>query len=482
MLLIPVLLPVIVGILVKIIKIENRKVKLFLVGGVSVLTTIFTFVCIFAGASDMTLVKISDTVSFLLSLDGMGKFFSALISVVWTIVTFYSFSYMTHEENEDRFFMFLLLSFGAMLGMCFAGNLVTMYLFFEMATFMSMPLVLHSMKKEAISAALKYLFYSVGGAFMAFLAIMFVHSYTGGAGFVSGGALDLSAISNSGLFLAVIFIGIIGFGTKAGMYPMHGWLPTAHPVAPAPASALLSGIIAKAGVLAIIRLIFFSVGADYIKGTWVQYAWMTLCMVTIFMGSMMAYREKILKKRLAYSTVSQISYILLGLSFLSPESVTGSLLHVLAHASSKGVLFLVAGAIIYTYGKTSVDELEGIGKQMPITMWGFTLAALSLVGIPPFGGFVSKWQLATAAIDSGIEVFSVLAPVILLVSALLTAGYLLPITVKGFFPGENVTLERRDAPKTMYISIIILVLLAVLEGILGTAATGVLSSIAGSAF
>ena len=182
---------------------------------------------------------------------------------------------------------------------------------------------------------------------------------------------------NEKLLLAMVFVGIVGFGTKAGLYPMHGWLPAAHPIAPAPASALLSGIIAKAGIIAIIRLVYFSVGADFIRGTWVQYTWMTLCMLTIFMGSMMAYKEKVTKKRLAYSTISQISYINLGLALLTPEGAVGGLLHVAAHATSKGCLFLAAGVFIYKLGKRNVSELRGIGKQLPITMWCFLIASLS---------------------------------------------------------------------------------------------------------
>ena len=203
----------------------------------------------------------------------------------------------------------------------------------------------------------------IGGALLGLLAVFFVSYYSAEARFALGGVLDISrAAANEKVLLLVIFLGIIGFGTKAGMYPMHGWLPAAHPIAPAPASALLSGIIAKAGVIAIIRLIYFSVGPDYIRGTWVQYAWMTLCMLTIFMGSMMAFREKVTKKRLAFSTISQISYINLGLSLLSIEGLRGGLLHVAAHAASKGCLFLCAGVFIYKLGKRRVSELKGIGN------------------------------------------------------------------------------------------------------------------------
>ena len=166
---------------------------------------------------------------------------------------------------------------------------------------------------------------------------------------------------------------ILGFGAKAGLFPLHAWLPTAHPVAPAPASAVLSGVITKAGVIAIIRVIYYQFGAAFLRGTWMQTALLCTALVTIFMGSSMAYREKILKKRLAFSTVSQVSYILFGLFLMNTTAMTGSLLHVLCHSVVKDGLFLGAGAIIYKTGKTDVRELTGIGKEMPVVLWCLTL-------------------------------------------------------------------------------------------------------------
>ena len=254
------------------------------------------------------------------------------------------------------------------------------------------------------------------------------------------------------------------------MYPLHGWLPTAHPIAPAPASALLSAMIAKGGVLAVIRLVYFAVGAQTIRGTWVQLAWMCLALLTILMGSTMAFSEEVLKKRLAYSTVSQISYIMLGLSLLTDEGLRGGLLHVFSHACAKGCLFLVAGVFIYKLKLRRVTELMGIGRLMPLTLLCFTAASISLVGIPPMGGFTSKWAIATAAMDSGTGIFEVLGPVVLLISALLTAGYLLPVMVDGFFPGgvtgtEND--EKAEPNALMLIPMFILCVGSLLVGVFG---------------
>ena len=280
--------------------------------------------------------------------------------------------------------------------------------------------------------------------------------------------LKASAIAEHGGFLlAVAFVMILGFGVKAGMFPMHAWLPAAHPVAPAPASAVLSAMIVKAGVLAIIRVVTMF-GRDFLRNTWMQTAWICLTLITVFMGSLLAYREPVLKKRLAYSTVSQLSYILFGLAVMNEEALAGSLLHVLAHGFVKAALFLCAGAIIYKTGKTRVEEMRGIGREMPLTMWCFTIASLGLIGIPPTGGFISKWYLAIGSLKSGLPVLAVLGPIVLLVSALLTAGYLLPLTINGFFPGANFDydkLQKKEPCKLMTVPILILTVLSVLVGI-----------------
>ncbi|MDO4803932.1 MAG: proton-conducting transporter membrane subunit [Lachnospiraceae bacterium] len=435
--LITILFPIISGIIISNIHMEDRQPHVWYAAAI-LITDLLGANAILTGGK-LTLFSFTETVSAYFAVDGISRFFMIVVMLLFSVTCFYAFEYMKMEERENAFFAFYFICYGAMLAVCMAGNLVTLYLCFEMATLTSMPLVLHELTKDAVSAALKYLFYSIGGALLGLLSIFFVCYYSLDAGaFALGGTLDLARLAgNEKVMLAMAFVGIMGFGTKAGMYPMHGWLPAAHPIAPAPASALLSGIIAKAGIIAIIRLVYYSIGADFLRGTWVQYAWMTLCMLTIFMGSMMAFKEKVMKKRLAYSTISQISYISLGLALLVPEGAEGALLHVAAHATSKGCLFLAAGTFIYKLGKRNVGELKGIGKQLPITMWCFLFASLSLVGIPPMGGYVSKWYIALAAVGGGMGAYSILPPIILLVSALLTAGYLLPVVVDAFFPGHE---------------------------------------------
>jgi multicomponent Na+:H+ antiporter subunit D len=203
-------------------------------------------------------------------------------------------------------------------------------------------------------------------------------------------------------------------------------------VAPAPASAALSGVITKAGVLCVIRVLYEYVGADFLRGTWVQYALLALATLTVFMGSMMAFRQDLLKKRLAYSSVSQLSYVLCGLFFMNKVALAGGLLHVVGHALIKNGLFLCAGAIIYKTGKTKVDELKGLGQQMPVTFACMTFFSLGLIGIPPTVGFVSKWKLMQGAGQSNMPIFWWLVPLMLIVSAILTAAYLLPLCTRGF--------------------------------------------------
>ncbi len=427
-------IPAIFGVLVGVLRLTDRQRRLLSCAAIFATDLFGGLAAAFGGES--TLLVFAPGVSISFRADGVGRFFLILVLLLYTAVLFYAFEYMQMEEREGMFFAFFLISLGAMLLVTMAGNLVTLYLCFEFATLTSMPLVLHEMTREAIAAARKYLFYSIGGALLGLLGVFYVYFCAGeNTMFAPGGILDpVKAAENREVLLALVFVAIVGFGTKAGLYPMHGWLPTAHPIAPAPASSLLSGIIAKAGILAVIRLVYFSVGPEYLRGTWVQLVWSILAMLTIFMGSMMAFCEKVTKKRLAYSTISQLSYIMLGLSLLTEGGLIGGLLHAAAHVAAKGCLFLCAGVFIYKLGKRRVDELRGIGRVMPITLWCFLISALSLVGIPPFAGFVSKWHLALAGLSSANAVLAVLMPCILLLSALLTAGYLLPVVIDGFFP------------------------------------------------
>ena len=460
---------------------KSRKTLCVVTGAGLITTAVLAAFVLFGGESEFLLFRLGKGMDIYFHVDSLGRLFASVVVLVWVLAGFYAFAYMKHETEEKRYFGFYVLVFGVLLALTFAGNLLTFYLFYEMMTLFSVPLVLHARTREAMMGGLKYLFYSLCGAYMVLFGFYFLNHYATTLTFTAGGTLNAEAVSGKeGLLLVVAFVMILGFGVKAGMFPMHAWLPTAHPVAPAPASAVMSGIIVKMGVLGMIRVVYYLFGADFLRGTWVQTAWMILALITVFMGSMLAYREKGFKKRLAYSTVSQASYILFGMALLEPQALTGSLLHVVFHAVIKSALFLCAGAVIYQTGKKSVSELRGIGKEMPVTMWCYTFASLALIGIPPASGFISKWHLAMGSLNTGIKVFSWLGPVILLISALLTAGYLLPVTIHGFLPGDDYnydTLKKKEPVKMMVIPLAILAALAILLGVFPNALTDYISQL-----
>ncbi|MBE5962269.1 MAG: proton-conducting membrane transporter [Lachnospiraceae bacterium] len=485
MILLPVLLPVIAGLLIPVIKpLNNRNARNYYVIGIIALTGIFTVFVASLGDIHLSLWKMTDSLEIYFKVDGMGRLFAVLTAAMWLMSAIFSKEYMKHEHDESRYFAFFVSTLGVLVGLCFSGNLITMYVFYEFMTLLTLPLVLHELTKGSIAAGVKYLFYSMTGAFLGLGGFFFLSQYADTLTFTEGGVLNMTKVAgHEGLLLAVVFFMILGFGSKAGMLPLHGWLPTAHPVAPAPASAVLSGNITKMGVLAIIRVVYYIVGADFIRGTWVQYAWMGVALATVFMGSMLAYKEQILKKRLAYSTVSQVSYVLFGLSLLNVTGMTGALLHVVFHSVVKNALFLTAGAIIYKTGKTKVSELTGIGKEMPVMMWCFTLVSVTLVGIPPTSAFISKWYLGLGSLETGISVFSWLGPVVLLVSALLTAGYLITISIKGFFPGADYdysSLTKQEPKAVMVVPVVILTVVAVVCGMFPNSLISFMSSLAGT--
>ncbi len=484
LMLLSILLPVLIGIRLLIRKEYASRTRLLAVTGTGLVLTGVLAVSAFitARGNSYTLFHLTGTLPIVLAADEMSVLFSCLTVVILLCAGLFSFEYMKHETHEKRYYGFYLIVFGVLNALCFAGNLITFYLFFEMLTLTSMPLVLHNGSREAIMAGLKYLFFSMCGAYMALFGVFVVSRHCDTLAFTAGGVLSAPSGAHTELLLIAAFAMIAGFGVKAGMFPLHAWLPAAHPVAPAPASAVLSAVIVKAGVLAVVRTVYYIFGADFLRGTWVQTVWLILTLITVFMGSMLAYREPVLKKRLAYSTVSQLSYILFGLAVMGAEAVTGSLLHVLAHGLIKTVLFLCAGAIIFTTGRTRVDELRGIGKEMPLTMWCYTIVSLGLIGIPPTGGFISKWYLAIGSLAAAMPVFRWLGPVILLVSALLTAGYLLPLTIRGFLPGADYDyehLQKREPSPLMTIPIAILTALSVLMGLFPAQLTDWLTRLTG---
>ena len=459
-LLLPVVLPVAAGIALPLLPAlrEDRNQKLFVTLILAAACLVTVPLLVSGGA--LRILTLTENAEITLRVDGLTRVFAVLMLAMWVLSGLFSFEYMKHEGHHTRYYAFYLVSLGALLGLSMAANYLTLYLFFEWMTLMTMPLVLHSGTEEATQAALKYLLYSITGASLGLLGIPLMLRFAGTLDFIPGGVLNPSLVAgHEGLVLGIVFAVVIGFGAKAGLFPLFAWLPTAHPVAPAPASAVLSGVITKAGVLSILRVIYYQVGTDFLRGTWVQTAWCIIALITVFMGSTMALKEKVLKKRMAYSTVSQVSYVLFGLFLMNTTAFTGALLHVFVHSICKDALFLSAGAIIYMTHRTRVDELRGIGKEMPICMWCFTIASLGLIGIPPLCGFLSKWYLCLGSLESDLPVIAWLGPVVLIISAILTAAYLLSITVAGFFPGADfdyAALQKHEPNAFMTVPLLVL--------------------------
>ena len=485
--LLPVLLPVLGGVLVALLPLlRGERARQRFVAAVLVLTAAAALRLMPGPARELRFT-ITETVTVYFRTDELSCVFSALILLMWLLSGLFSFSYMRHETHHSQYYCFFLLSQGALLGLALAGNYITLYLCFEWMTLLTTPLVLHSGTREAGQAATQYQLYSVAGASLGLLGIPLLLRYGTTLDFTPGGVLDPAAVQgHEGVVRFVFCLVLLGFGAKAGLYPLFAWLPAAHPVAPAPASAVLSGVITKAGVLAILRVLYYAVGPAFLAGTWVQTFLLGVALGTVLMGSTMALKEKQLKKRMAYSTVSQVSYILFGLFLLNGTAMTGALVHVVAHSVCKDALFLSAGAIIFKTGRTEAGQMRGIGKEMPIVLWCYTLASLALVGIPPLCGFLSKWYLCLGALESGLPVFSWLGPVILIVSALLTAAYLLPITVQGFFPGQDYdygALVKKEPDACMCVPLLLLAAataFSVAPGPLLALLRGIVSAVFGS--
>lgn len=370
--------------------------------------------------------------------DRLGLLLALISSFLWFLASVYAIEYMRPEHAKTRYHIFSLLSLSSMLGIVFTGDLLTLYIFFELLAFLSLFLVIHEEDQQAMKAGFKYLYMGIVGGLSLLLAIFITYSTTGTLTLAKAG---LSSLRNSPYFVLVFWTFVLGFGVKAGIFPVHVWLPDAHPVAPSPASALLSGIMIKAGAYGIIRVIYAVFGSPAVTNMSTGKFLLIVGVFTMILGSACAIRQTEIKRLLAYSSIAQMGYIIVGASSLTYWGLTGAVLHIFNHAFMKGTLFLCAGAIIYKTGLRKLEDLKGIGHRMPLTMICFTLAACSMVGFPPLAGFLSKWVLAKGAmqaVEEGILSRGAGIGVVcaLLLSSLLNAVYYGPIVVRAWFgPG-----------------------------------------------
>ncbi len=424
-LVIAIVLPILAGALLPLLKLRPDKVRFAYIGGITLLTSILAALGVLDGAKlPIELLRFSSQMSVSLRLDGVGRIFACILIFLWPLATLYALEYMRHEEKQDNFFSFFMMSYGVTLGIASSANLLTLYIFYEMMTLTTLPLVMHGGSAESIAAGLKYLYYSLGGAAFAFIGLVYLIHYSGTTVFVWGGLFTRVSPETAGQLRIGYLLCFLGFSVKAAIFPLHGWLPTAS-VAPTPVTALLHAVaVVKSGVFALIRVTWFSFGPFLLRGTYAQYIPLALVAFTIVYGCAMALKEQHLKRRLAYSTVSNLSYILFGALLLTPQGLAAGLQHMIFHAVMKITLFLCAGSYMVNAKAHYVQDLRGISRPMPLTGAVFVLGSLAMTGFPPLIGFISKWSLAQAALAEG-GLLPTLGVIALLISAVLTGIYLL---------------------------------------------------------
>ena len=441
-----VMFPIVMGAFMLLIPFKSNKLMHFYLQIIVTVNSIATLFLLFNRNDKLiTAINFTGNLSISFRIDELSVIFAALIALLWPFANMYAIEYMKHEKRTKIFFMFYTMTYGVTLGIAMSANLITMYLFYELLTLVTLPLVMHALSRESILASRKYLYYSLGGAAFAFIGVVFLIVYGQTSNFVWGGVLTQfnfdEGIVNK--LLIIYLITFLGFGVKAAVLPFNSWLPEAG-VAPTPVTALLHAVaVVKAGAFAIIRITYYSFGVKFLKGTWAQDVVMVLVIATIVYGCSMALKETHFKRRLAYSTISNLSYILFGAVLMTPLGLVGALLHMIAHAVTKITSFFCAGSIMHQTGKHYIHQLDGLGKKLPIVCAIFTFSSFALMGVPLTPAFISKWNLAFAAIKEG-GILSIIGVVALLISALLTAIYMLTIVVRFYFPTKDEKIDLKD--------------------------------------
>lgn len=407
-------------------------------------------------------LTISPGIALSLRADPLGVFFALVASGLWILTSFYSIGYVRglDEHKQTRYFASFAVCLSATIGVAFAANLLTFIVFYEMLTVATYPLVVHKETPEAVSGGRKYLAYTLSAGVLLIAASAWTYSATGTLDFKAGGLFTGSPVAPETIrSLFVLFI--LGVGVKAAIMPLHSWLPTAM-VAPTPVSALLHAVaVVKSGVFGVVRVVGFVFGPSVMADLGLNDLLAVLAGITIVVASLLAFTQDNLKRRLAYSTVGHLSYVVLGAALVTPTSFTGGLLHIASHATMKITLFFCAGAIYVNLHKDRISELDGIGRVMPWTMGAFAVAAVGLAGVPPVNGFISKWHLGLGALEAREQA----ALVVLLVSGLLNAGYFFPIVHRAFFRSGSFSHARREASPLLVIPIVVTAVLSLLFGI-----------------
>jgi multicomponent Na+:H+ antiporter subunit D len=402
----------------------------------------------------ITLFEVLPEVPLAFAVEPLGMLFAAVASLLWIVNSIYSIGYMraNREHDQTRFYVFFAIALASTMGVAFAGNMLTLFIFYEALTLSTYPLVTHSGTDDAIRAGRVYLYTLLGTSIgLQLLAVVWTFSAAGTLDFISGGILAGQVSDGAmGLLLALYVFGI----GKAALMPVHRWLPAAM-VAPTPVSALLHAVaVVKAGVFTVVKVIVYIFGIDLLadlpQAGWLIY----IAGATVLIASLVALRQDNLKRRLAYSTISQLGYVVMAAAILTPLSVAGAALHIAAHAFGKITLFFAAGSILTAAHKSNVSQLAGIGRRMPWTMGAFAIGALSMIGVPPTAGFLSKWYILLGAADA----HAWFAVVVVVISTLLNAGYFLPIIYDAFLkapaPADGSREQHGEAPLTILVALL----------------------------
>jgi multicomponent Na+:H+ antiporter subunit D len=392
--------------------------------------------------------QIFSHVPMLLRVDGPGLLFACVASVLWIATTLYAVGYMRglHEHAQTRFYSFFALSLSATMGVAFSANLLTIYFFYEMLSVSTFPLVTHMQDKQARTGGRTYLGYLLFTSLCLLLpALSWCYVWLDGGNMTMDFMADVGKVGNFGETTQIVLLFLFTFGfAKAGLMPAHSWLPGAM-VAPTPVSALLHAVaVVKVGVFCVYRVYADVFGPEVLAKMGGEEWAMVIASATIIISSLIALSQDNLKRRLAFSTIGQLGYIVLGAAIATDRGQGGAVLHIAMHASGKITLFFCAGAIFVASGKKYVSELRGIGRKMPLTMGAFMIGSLSVIGLPPLGGFISKWYLALGALDRD----AMWVVIVLLISSLLNVFYLLPVAVTAFFrtPETEKDSALKEAP------------------------------------
>ncbi len=432
LILIPVFAPVAAGLMMLTFRPKESTNKKILIECLMVfLAAAVWYLALNTPQKSFTLIRITENFAVRFKIDGFSKLFSVMSASMWVLVTVYAFEYMKDDKRQNTFFAFFIMSFGITQAVSFSANLITMYVFYEMFTLITLPLVTHYNNSESRYAGRKYAVYSISGSAFAFAGIIYLEKFFHTTEFIAGGFVSAAA-ADKGFLCGVYLIMFFGFGVKAAVFPFSGWLPTAG-VAPTPVTGLLHAVaVVKAGIFAIIRLTYYSFGPDFLTGTYAQSVALAFAIFTMLYGAIKALKENHLKRRLAYSTVSNLSYIITAAMLLTRDALTAALCHMVFHGIIKITAFMCAGAFMHETGLEYIFEFDGIGKKMPVTSAFYTLSALSLMGIPSLCGFISKYLLISASItDSAYGIFPALA---LTVASLICAAYMLGVCIHIYFP------------------------------------------------